>query len=118
MKARLISFGEIEIDGHRYDRDVVIDHGRVSKRKKGPSKPFRDEFGHTPLSVEEDIPWPKSGRLLIGTGANGQLPVMPEVFEEAQRRGIEIVAQPTRDAAQVLSESADDELSAILHVTC
>jgi hypothetical protein len=28
----------------------------VRKRKKKPSKKFRDEFGHTPVSVEEKIP--------------------------------------------------------------
>jgi hypothetical protein len=30
-----------------YDHDVVIDRGAVSRRKKKPSKPFRDAFGHT-----------------------------------------------------------------------
>lgn len=79
MKARLVAFGQLEIDGDTYDRDVVIDRGKLAKRRKRPSKPFRDEYGHTPLSVKEEIPWPKGGRLLIGTGADGQLPVMPEV---------------------------------------
>ena len=51
------SFGEITIDGVAYDHDVVIDHGSISKRKKAPSKPYRDHFGHTPLSAEESIPW-------------------------------------------------------------
>ena len=50
-------FGGIEIDGVTYERDVVIDRGRIRKRKKQPSKKFREEFGHTPLSVEEEIPW-------------------------------------------------------------
>ncbi len=43
-----------------------------SKRK--PSKKFREDFGHTPLSVEEEIPW-KCRQLVIGTGAYGRLPV-------------------------------------------
>ena len=53
MKARLIKFGEIEVERTRYSHDVVIDGGKVRKRKKGPSKQFREEFGHTPLSAEE-----------------------------------------------------------------
>jgi hypothetical protein len=57
MKARLIKFGEIEVEGRRYTHDVVIDGGKVRKRKKGPSKQFREKFGHTPLSVGEEIPW-------------------------------------------------------------
>lgn len=49
-------FGSIVIDGRTYEHDVVIDRGEIRKRKKGPSKQFRTVFGHTPLSIEEDIP--------------------------------------------------------------
>ena len=56
MRFEGFSFGSIRIDGVTYDHDVVIDRGEVQKRKKKPSKKFRDEFGHTPLSVEEKIP--------------------------------------------------------------
>ena len=49
--------GSIEIDGTSYEHDVIIDRGEVHKRKKGASKKFREAFGHTPLSVEEEIPW-------------------------------------------------------------
>jgi len=37
MKARLIKFGEIEVEGTRYTHDMVIDGGNVRKRKKKPS---------------------------------------------------------------------------------
>jgi hypothetical protein len=63
MQARLVKFGEIEIEGKHYTHDVVIDAGKVRKRKKGPSKQFREKFGHTPLSAEEEIPW-GGGRLI------------------------------------------------------
>ena len=39
------SFGSIRIDGVTYDHDVVIDRGQVRKRKKKPSKKFREAFG-------------------------------------------------------------------------
>ena len=114
----MLSFGRIEIDGKPYDHDVVIDGGRIRKRKKGPSKPFRDRFGHTPLSPDERIPW-TGKRLVIGTGMSGQLPVMPDVEDEARRRGVELIAMPSPEACKLLS-SADDEadVAAILHVTC
>ena len=51
------SFGSIRIDGITYEHDVVIDRGEVRKRKKKASKKFRTAFGHTPLSLEEKIPW-------------------------------------------------------------
>ena len=116
MDARLVSFGQIEIDGQRYDHDVVIEAGRIRRRRKGPSKAHRDRFGHTPLSPEEAIPW-SGRRLIIGTGASGQLPVMPGLYEEARRRGVEIIALPTAEACRLLCTEAED-IAAILHVTC
>ena len=49
----------------------------MRKRSKKPSKPYRDRFGHTPLSADEELPWGER-RLIIGTGAYGSLPIMPE----------------------------------------
>jgi hypothetical protein len=110
------SFGSLQIDGSTYEHDVVIDRGEIRKRKKSPSKQFRDNFGHTPLSIEEDIPW-KCDRLVIGTGAYGSLPVMNEVKREAERRKVELLILPTREAIEVLKKDPEDT-NAILHVTC
>jgi hypothetical protein len=110
------AFGSIRINGVDYEHDVVIARGRVRKRKKRPSKPFRDAFGHTPLSVEEDIPW-ECRRLVVGTGASGALPVMDEVTAEAARREVTLVTVPTRKAIRMLEDDPEDT-NAILHVTC
>src|SRR2546429_10023389 len=101
MKARLVKFGEIEVEGKRYTHDVVIDGGKVRKRKKGPSKQFREKFGHTPLSAGEEIPW-GGNRLIVGTGAPGALPGMGEDLAEAERRGVEGLASPTLEGCQLL----------------
>jgi hypothetical protein len=89
----------------------------VRKRKKEPSKPYRDEFGHTPLSADEELPWGE-GRLIIGTGAYGSLPIMPQVLEEARRRGVDLTALPTEDACRLIASLDRDEVHAVLHVTC
>jgi hypothetical protein len=115
MRFEEFAFGSIRIDGVTYDRDVVIDRGEVRKRKKKPSKKFRHAFGHTPLSVEEKIPW-KCRRLVVGTGT-GALPVMEEVKREAKRRNIELLILPTARAIEVLEQKPDDT-NAVLHVTC
>jgi len=109
------SFGSIRIDGVTYEHDVVIDHGQVRKRKKMASKKFRDRFPHTPLSVEENIPW-NCRRLVIGTGT-GALPVMAEVRCEAHRRKIMLLILPTIEAIEELKQHPRDT-NAILHVTC
>jgi hypothetical protein len=117
MKTAWIGFGEIEIEGERYTTDVVIDAGRVEKRRKKASKSYRDRYGHTPLSAEENIPW-GGKRLIVGTGAYGSLPVMPEVSAEADRRGIELVAVPTEDALRLLEDTKAKDARAVLHITC
>jgi hypothetical protein len=115
MRFEKFSFGSIRIDGTNHKHDVVVDRGKVRRRKKKPSKQFRDTFGHTPLSTEEKIPW-KCHRLVVGTGT-GALPVMDEVKKEAQRRKVELLILPTVEAIEVLKKNPEDT-NAILHVTC
>lgn len=117
MDARLVAFGQIEIDGRRFEHDVVVEGGKVRRRRKGPSKPYRDRYGHTPLSPDEAIPW-SAPRLIVGTGASGQLPIMREVLEEARARGVEIVAEPTDVACRLLRDADPKSVAAILHITC
>jgi hypothetical protein len=116
MQFENFSFGSLQIDGNTYDHDVVIDRGEIRKRRKAPSKQFRDDFGHTPLSVEESIPW-KCLRLVIGTGAYGKLPVMDEVRRAAERRKIELLVLPTDQAIEILN-GEPETTNAILHLTC
>ena len=117
MQVRLIRFGSIEVEGREYENDIVIEGGLVRKRKKKPSKPYRQEFGHTPLSADEELPW-DGGRLIIGTGAYGALPVMPQVIEEARHRGVELTAIPTKDACRLIAGLDPHEVHAVLQVTC
>ncbi len=95
---------------------MVIDRGEIRKRKKKASKKYRDESGHTPLSLEENIPW-KCRRLVVGTGAYGKLPVRKEVLSEAERRKIKLLIFPTEKAIELL-EQEPKSTNAILHVTC
>jgi hypothetical protein len=109
-------FGSIAIDGVTYEHDVVIDRGKIRKRKKKPSKKFRKEFGHTPLSINEEIPW-KCQRLVIGTGRYGSLPVMDEVRVEARRRKVDLLILPTDEALEALARKVEGT-NAVLHVSC
>ena len=109
------TFGEVRIDGQTYQHDVVIDRGRITKRKKKPSKKYKKAFGHTPVSLDEKIPW-KCKTLVVGTG-EGALPVMDEVRTEARRRKVALVVLPTAKAILRLRRSLEDT-NVILHVTC
>jgi hypothetical protein len=81
MKFEGLHFGSNLIDSVTYSHDVLIDRRKVLKRKKQPSKNFPTRFGHTPVSVEEKLPW-RCKRLIIGTGKYRSLPVMdwPHAF--------------------------------------
>src|SRR5262245_21823861 len=103
MRFEGFSFGSIRINGVSYDHDVVIDRGEVRRRKEKPSKKFRDEFDHTPLSIEEKIPW-KSRFLVV-------------VKREAKCRNVELLIFPTVQAIEILKEN-QAEANASLHVTC
>jgi hypothetical protein len=109
-------FGRITIDGVVYEHDVVIESGKIRKRKKGPSKPRRDEFGHTPLTAEEKIPW-SAKRLWIGTGASGLLPVVEELRREARRRGVELRVERTPALVERVNAGLPAGTNLILHVT-
>jgi hypothetical protein len=115
MRFEAYSFGSIRIDGTTYEHDIIIEGGKVRKRKKGDSKKYRGEFGHTPVSVDEEIPW-DCKRLVIGTGG-GALPVMDEVKRQAKRRKIELLIVPTERAIELLQQERKST-NAILHVTC
>jgi hypothetical protein len=109
-------FGSIRIDGITYEHDVVIDRGDIVKRKKKRSQRFRKKFGHTPLSLQEKIPW-KCKTLVVGTGNYKGLPVMKEIKREAKHRNVKLVILSTRRAIKVLAKNAD-RTNAVLHVTC
>jgi hypothetical protein len=56
--------------------------------------------------------------LIIGTGAHGNLPIMPEVVAEAAHRNIDLVAVPTQQACRLIAGLKRRQVSAVLHVTC
>jgi hypothetical protein len=116
MRFDTFSFGSVQIDGTVYEHDVIIDRGEIRKRKKKPSKKYQEQFGHTPLSIEEEIPW-KCRQLVVGSGAYSRLPVMQEVQREADRQRVKLLVLPTIEAIEMLKREPKDT-NAILHVTC
>jgi hypothetical protein len=72
------SFGSIRIDAAPTSTMSSL----IAANKKRPSKKFREQFGHTPLAIEEEISW-RCSRLVIGSGAYGRLPVIQKVERKA-----------------------------------
>ena len=114
MVVNNLKFGTITIDGKICEKDLVIDNGTVKKRKKSGSKKYRDKYGHTPLSPDENIPW-NCKRLIIGDGHNSSLPVMDEVYDIARRKDVELLVMSTPAAIKHIN---DEDTNLILHLTC
>jgi hypothetical protein len=75
MKFGHFSFGSLQIGDTTYESDVIIDRGEILKRKKKPSKRFRDDFGYTAIcrrghtvEVQTSDYWDRS---LWQTASNG-----------------------------------------------
>jgi hypothetical protein len=54
---------------------------------------------------------------VIGTGADGALPIMQQVRGEARRRTVDLIILPTAEAIGVLTGAAA-KTNAVLHLTC
>jgi hypothetical protein len=106
------SFGRIVVDGEEHERDVIVLPGRVVAnwwRRDGHSLALED------LSeVEHDLP----ERLILGTGAYGQLRPPAAVLEELERRGIDVEVLHTDDAVRRYGELDERRTAAALHLTC
>ena len=114
MEITDLSFGSITIDGETYNKDVIIENGLVKKRKKAESKKYRDQFGHTPLSPDENIPW-KCKHLIVGSGHSSSLTVMDGGYKKARRKSVELLVMTTPEAIKHVN---DPDTCLILHLTC
>jgi hypothetical protein len=115
MKTR---YGWVEIDGIRYDHDVIVHADRqVTKRSKKRSKKYKKRYGHTPLALDElnFLKTEKPQVVYIGTGQFGDLPLPVDTL--CMLREYEPVIRPTPEVLEYL-ENETRVAVAILHVSC
>jgi len=112
-----LKFGAITVNGKVFKKDVVLENGNCRKRKKGPSKPQRPKYGHTPLTPLENIPW-DCKTLVIGIGMHGKLPVVKEFKDEAKRRDVKLILRKTPAAVKYDLKNYGPDVNAIFHTTC
>ena len=104
-------FGQIVVDGRQETKDLIILPDRVVRnwwRQDGHGLVLDDL-----AEVLEELP----AHLVVGTGAEGALPVMDQVKRAAERRKVELLTLPTPEAIRALRDESKDT-NAILHVTC
>jgi len=104
------------IDGRRYTSDVIVFPERVIDgwwRKEGHRlyvEDLREILKHEP----------KPEILVVGTGYYGLVKVSSEVEYTLKSRGIELVAQSTREACQTFNKSLKSSRRVVgaFHLTC
>jgi hypothetical protein len=105
-------FGRVVVDGDEQTRDVIVLPDRVLTgwwRADGHRLVLAD-LDH----VIEELP----ERLVVGTGAYGQLRPDPEALSELRQRGVEVEALPTDAAVRRYGELDPRRTAAALHLTC
>jgi len=105
-------FGELVVDGEQQTRDVIVLPDRVV------TDWWRGEGHRLVLADLEDVLDELPERLLVGTGAYGQMRPDPEAVEQLRERGVEVEALPTGDAVRRYGELDPRRTAAALHLTC
>jgi len=111
-------FGWSEIDGLRYEHDVLIRlDGRIKRRKKRLSKQVYGT-SHTLSLDEAKHVYEKGARVLVvGSGQDDNVRLSPEAEEYFERHRCEVRLQATPAALEVWNE-ADADAIGLFHVTC
>lgn len=111
-------FGWIEIDGERYEHDVLIRlGGRIKKRKKQLSKRVYGT-SHTISLDEAKHVWEKGTQVLvIGSGQDGCVHLSPEAESYFDKRRCAVRLQPTPASLDIWNEEGADSVG-LFHVTC
>lgn len=106
-------FGKITIAGISYNKDLIILPSRIIGgwwRKEGHVLQMEDL-----VKVLEAKPQ----LLVIGQGVYSRMRITPQVERALEAAGIAWVALPTDEACQEYNRrAADQEVAAVLHLTC
>jgi hypothetical protein len=105
-------FGRVVVDGREETRDVIVLPQRVVRnwwRREGHELVLEDL-----LEVLEELP----ERLVVGTGAHGQLRPDPGAVRELEERGVAVEALPTGEAVTRYGKLDPARTAAALHLTC
>jgi hypothetical protein len=105
-------FGRVVVDGQEQGRDLIVLPDRIVPnwwRRRGHSLVLEDLD-----EVLDDLP----ARLIVGTGASGQMRPDPEAVAALRGRGIEVEFAPTDEAVRLFAESDPATTAAALHLTC
>jgi hypothetical protein len=105
-------FGHLVVDDEEQTRDVIVLPDRVLNNW------WRADGHRLVLADLDDVLDELPERLIVGTGAYGQMRPDPETLDELRQRGVEVEALPTDAAVRRYGELDPRRTAAALHLTC
>lgn len=106
-------FGEILIDGIKYQKDLIIFPDRVMTN-------WRREQGHT-LNINDlrEVISAHPKVIIIGTGMFGRMRIPQKTRGGLEAAGIEVIGEKTQMACHIFNEKQNDgDIILALHLTC
>ena len=106
-------FGQITIDGKRYNKDLIVFPDRVK------ADWWRKEGHHLQMDDLKEILEAKPEVLVVGTGYYGAMTVPTETRKHVESEGIELIVQRTAEACKTFNRLVTSrKVVAALHLTC
>ena len=111
-------FGWLEIDGQRYEHDVLIRlGGKIKRRKKKLSKRIYGTSHTISLDEARHIFEADARTLIIGSGQYGNVRLSPEAEQYFREQECEVRLAPTPEAIALWNDAPRTAIG-LFHVTC
>jgi hypothetical protein len=109
-------FGVMVINGKKYTRDIMVFPDQIVNdwwRKEGHRLCVEDLKEILDMEAKPEV-------LVVGTGYYGLVKVSSDVKDTLEFHGIELAAEPTREACQTFNEllKSNRKAAAAFHLTC
>ena len=113
MKIDSFRPGEITIEGKRYNSDVIVfpHHVKSDWWRKSGHQVYPEDI--------EEVVQEKPEILVVGTGEDEMMKVLPETKRHLGEQGIELITQATGEACQTYNQLCSSrKVIGAFHLTC
>lgn len=105
-----IRFGQIEINGKKYDKDVIV-QGDGTVRNW-----WRKEGSRLSLADLDDLLKSNPKRVIIGNGMYRYLSVLPNVRAAIESRGVKLDVLQSEKAVEEFNKTVDENTILAIHI--
>jgi len=106
-------FGKMIINGESYTKDLIVYPQRIEPE-------WWRKSGHELRLVDvKEVVKEKPDTIIVGTGFNAGLKVLPETEDYILSKGIRLIVEDTKKAVKTYNElSPKEKVIGLFHLTC